>query len=291
MINPASGRRRDLGRLRKTIEARCSRAGLDFTTRICDEVGELDSILRQAAGDGTDVVVAVGGDGTVHEIGTRLIDSPLALGILPVGSGNGLARHLGVSIDPVGALDGIASSRIETIDTARAALRPFLGVAGVGFDAAVAHRFGLRGRRGLLAYAEEAMWLLRGYRPERYEVKVDGEPIETTALLVAVANSSQYGNQARIAPAASLADGQLDLCILEQPPLLAVPILLRKLFAGTLRDGAGVVIRRGRSITVVRSGEGPAHLDGEPLTMPARIEFEIRPRSLRVLVPAGRRVI
>ncbi|HEU5163444.1 MAG TPA: diacylglycerol kinase family protein [Thermoanaerobaculia bacterium] len=290
ILNPRAGRGRDYGRLLSTIERRCVRGGIAATAIRCDELAQLDEIVATARASGVDALVAVGGDGTVHELGVRLIGTPIALGILPVGSGNGLARHLGISMDPVSALDGMADATIETIDTARVGESAFLGVAGIGFDAEVAHRFGTAGKRGLEAYVREAALLLRSYRPQRYTIEADGETRVWNALLVAVANSSQYGNEARIAPGASLRDGMLDICILEEPPLLAVPILLRRLFAGTLRDGKGVSIRRASSARVERAEPGRAHLDGEPVTLGATLRFEVVPQSLRVLVPRGRTI-
>lgn len=290
IVNPRSGRRRDFDRLVATIEHRCARAGLTAAAVRCGSIAELDGIVGDAIARGTDALVAVGGDGTVHELGIRLVATPVALGILPVGSGNGLARHLGISMDPISALDAIATSTAMTIDTARVDGLRYLGVAGVGFDAEVAHRFGAAGTRGLRTYVREAALLLRTYRPSRYVVETSDGRREVSALLIAVANSSQYGNEARIAPAASLCDGMLDVCILEDPPLLFVPILLQRLFAGTLSDGAGVTIIRTPYARIERASGGPAHLDGEPVVLGASPSFDVVPRSLRVLVPRGHRI-
>ena len=291
VLNPASGRQGDFSVLENTIARRCARAGISASIVRCLRKEDLDSILEGASRENVNAVFAVGGDGTVHELGARMIGSDLALGILPVGSGNGLARHLGISMDPVRALDEIPASRIEAIDTATADGRPFLGISGVGFDAEVAHRFGLAGRRGLETYAREALLLIGNYRAQPYTIAIGGERIERKALFVAVANSSQYGNEARIAPAASIRDGLLDVCIVEEPSLLAVPILLRELFLGKVRHGAGVEIRRAATVTIERAEPGAAHLDGEPVELPARIEFQVRPHSLRVLVPPSARAI
>ncbi len=290
VVNPRSGRGRDFNRLVAMIEHRCARARVDAVAIRCEELPQLDAIVARALAGGAEALVAVGGDGTVHELGVRLIGKPAALGILPVGSGNGLARHLGIPMDPISAIDALAESAVATIDTARAGGLPYLGVAGVGFDAEVAHRFGNAGTRGLRSYVREAALLLRSYRPQRYRIETDEGAREVTALLVAVANSGQYGNEARIAPSASLQDGMLDVCILEEPPLLAVPILLQRLFAGTLRDGAGVTIVRTASARIERGAEGTAHLDGEPVFLGASPRFEVVPRSLNVLVPHGRRI-
>jgi YegS/Rv2252/BmrU family lipid kinase len=290
IINPRAGRGGGIERLESVIEKRCGRSGLEATAVRCEELSHLDGVVTDALAGGAEALVAVGGDGTVHELGVRLIGRPAALAILPVGSGNGLARHLGIPMDPISALDGMADATIETIDTARVDGSPFLGVAGVGFDAEVAHRFGNAGTRGIETYVREAALLLRGYRPSRYRVETGEGAREVEAMLVAVANSSQYGNEARIAPAASLRDGMLDVCILEAPPLLAVPMLLHDLFAGTLRDGSGVTIVRTASARIERDEPGPAHLDGEPVMLGASMAFEVVPRSLRVLVPRGHRI-
>jgi diacylglycerol kinase (ATP) len=290
VLNPRSGRRRDFGRLLDTIERRCARSGIAASSIQCDALPQLDGIIDEAVRGGVDALVAVGGDGTVHELAVRLVGSPLALGILPVGSGNGLARHLGIPMDPVAALDALADAEVTTIDTGTVDGRRFVGVAGVGFDAEVAHRFGIGGTRGIESYVREAALLLRSYRPQRYTVTTTEGRRTWSALLVAVANSSQYGNEARIAPEASLRDGTLDVCILEEPPLLAVPILLRRLFAGTLRDGAGVSIIRTPSALIERGEPGRAHLDGEPVVLGKSLQFEVIPRSLRVLVPRGRKI-
>lgn len=291
VINPASGKKRDLAALQSAIERRCGRADAAATVAVCASIDDLDGLIAQARERGCDSVCAVGGDGTVHTIGTRLIGSSLALGIVPCGSGNGLARHLGMPMDPVSAVDAILGGRFETIDTALAGGLPYLGIAGVGFDAEVAHRFGKAGERGLQSYVRETLLLFRSYRPGRYRVTVSGETTEHSALLIAVANSSQWGNEARIAPEASLQDGILEIAILEDPPLVAVPLMLRRLFAGTLKEERGLHFRRGPTVRIERPAAGPAHVDGEPVMLGRDVEFAIRPASLRVVVPARARAI
>lgn len=291
VINPASGRKRDLATLQTAIERRCGRAEAMAAVSVCASVDELDGLIARARELGCDAVCAVGGDGTVHTVGTRLIGTSLALGIVPCGSGNGLARHLGMPMDPVSAVDAILGGRVETIDTAVAGPLPYLGIAGIGFDAEVAHRFGKAGARGLRSYVRETLLLFRTYRPGRYRVTIDGETTEHSALLIAVANSSQWGNDARIAPGASLQDGVLEVAIVEDPPLVAVPFMLRQLFAGTLKEERGLHFRRGAAVRIERPAEGPAHVDGEPVMLGREVEYAVRPASLRVVVPARARSI
>ena len=245
----------------------------------CERKEDLDSILSLAIAEHVDVVFAVGGDGTVHEVAKRLIGTSLPLGIVPTGSGNGLARHLGFSMN---ARDVLRSDqRVTTIDTATVNGIPFVGTMGVGFDAWVADAFASAGVRGLATYIRVGVGGFFKYTPQTYQIEVDGERIERRALLIAIANASQYGNNARIAPVASLQDGVLDLVIVERASLFAIP----RLFTGTLHRAPGITMRRGSHIVIRRPAAGPAHLDGEPVTLPELLTIDVVPRSLRVLVP------
>jgi YegS/Rv2252/BmrU family lipid kinase len=240
---------------------------------------DLDAIIGRALDEHVDVVFAVGGDGTVHEVAKRLIGTSLPLGIVPTGSGNGLARHLGFSMN---ARDVLRTyQRVTTIDTAKVNGNPFVGTMGVGFDAWVADAFASSGVRGLATYIRVGLGGFFKYAPQTYQIEVDGERLERRALLIAVANASQYGNNARIAPIASLQDGLLDLVIVERASLTALP----RLFTGTLHRAAGITMRRGRHIEIRRPAPGPAHLDGEPLSLPELLTIDIVPKSLRVLLP------
>jgi YegS/Rv2252/BmrU family lipid kinase len=252
------------------------------------EIGEradLDAIVRRAEGEHFDVVYAVGGDGTVHNVAKRLIGTPLALGIVPTGSGNGLARHLGMPMNVRRALRACASQRFATIDTAVVNGIPFIGTMGIGFDAWVAETFATRGARGLQTYVRVALSGLLRYRPETYKLGIDGQQMERSALIVAIANASQYGNNARIAPLASLQDGVLDVVIIERRSMSA----MARLFTGSLQRAAGVTMLRGKKITIFRPAAGPAHVDGEPVTLPEKLSISIVPQSLRILLPDNAR--
>lgn len=285
LINTRSGKRRgyDLDAL---IRANCG--WLEHELRPCQSKDELDGVIAEAATSGFDVVYAVGGDGTVHEIAKRLIGRQLALGILPTGSGNGFARHVGLPTVPRNALLACRGGRIVTIDTAEVNGRPFVGVMGVGFDAFIADRFAASTTRGMRTYVREGLRGYVNYEPLEYELTIDGVTFTRRAFVIAVANSSQYGNNARIAPLASLQDGVLDLVVIESASLLRAPLLLARLFAGTLHRSRAVHAVQGRSITIRRPSPGPAHLDGEPVgDLGQTLEIRVRPLSLRVLVPDG----
>src|SRR5438105_3550139 len=252
----------------------------------CDR-DALDATVARAERSGVDVIFAVGGDGTVHEVGKRLIGRSLALGIVPTGSGNGLARHLGLPIHVARSLAACSAGRIDTIDTAVVNGKPFIGTMGIGFDAWIAEAFASRAERGLRTYLRVAFSGFWSYRPQEYELIVDGERIRRSALLIAVANASQYGNNARIAPVASLQDGVLDVVIVERRSFRAAA----RLFAGSLDRAPGITMLRGREIQIRRPGAGPAQLDGEPVALPESLSINIVRRSLRVLLPDSARKI
>ena len=278
LINPRSGARphRDLESL-----IRSSRGDWTIDILPCTSREELDAMIPRAIAGGAEVIYAVGGDGTVHEVAKRLIGTPAALGVLPVGSGNGFARHLGLPMRIGAALRACRTLRIETIDTATMNGMPFIATMGVGFDAWIADAFANAGARGLRTYFRVAARGFIRYAAEEYEIAIDGERMSRRALVVAVANASQYGNNARIAPLASLQDGLLDVTIIERANVFAAV----RLFAGTLHRARGVVTMRGRRVEIVRPRASVAHLDGEPLTLPEVLTAHIVPRSLRVVVP------
>lgn len=253
----------------------------------CESKSELDTIIASAAERGFDSICAVGGDGTVHEVAKRLIGTSLAMSILPTGSGNGFARHLGIPLDAREAIRLSENGRITTIDTATANGVPFVNVMGVGFDALVAEQFAQSRVRGIRTYLREGIRVFRSIVAEDYEVTIDGQVHRQSGFLVSVANSSQYGNNARIAPLASLQDGLLDVVIITEASLLSAPVMVMRLFTGTLNRARGVVMHRAAEVIIERQKPGPAHLDGEPVNLPERLEITVRPASLRVVVPWG----
>lgn len=287
LINPRSGARRDVD-LAAVIRGRWS---AEFDVRTAPPIAELDAAIDQAATDGFDVVFAVGGDGTVHEIAKRLIGRPIALGVLPTGSGNGLARHLGIPLNAAESLDACAAGAVVEIDTAAVNGVPFLAVMGIGLDAVIAERFASSSVRGFKTYVREGITAFRTYRGEEYEVTVDGVRSHRRTSVLTIANAAQYGNNARIAPLASLRDGLLEVVTIGQVPLLAAPLLAARLFTGSIHKSRYVRTEHARHVVIERPRPAAAHVDGEPVSLPARLEVIVRPRSLRVLVPPHGRPI
>lgn len=285
VVNPRSGRRRSFD------VAAVIRDSCPFEHEIlgCEQKQQLDEIVDRAESEEFDAVFAVGGDGTVHETARRLIGRRPALGVVPIGSGNGFARHLGIPLQPAAAVAAAAHGAIVSIDSAAVNDVPFAGVMGVGFDAAVAHDFAASESRGLRTYVRVGLRAFASAKPQHYSIEAGDRVIETNAMLVAVANSAQYGNDARIAPRASLVDGLLDIVVIEEPSLPAAAVLLRRLFDGTLDRAAGVVALQAPAVRIRRERPGPAHLDGEPVMLDADLRVAVCPRSLRVLVPDPQR--
>jgi YegS/Rv2252/BmrU family lipid kinase len=287
LVNARSGARRRHG-IETLIRDACRHLEHDIVA--CGRKEDLDGIVDDAERGGIDVVYAVGGDGTVHETAKRLIGRRLALGVVPTGSGNGFARHIGLPMNLRASLQSCRGGRIVTIDTARVNGTPFLGTMGVGFDASIADAFANAGTRGLRTYVRVGIREFRHFAAEEYEIVVDGERVTRKALVVAVANAAQYGNNVRIAPLASLQDGVLDVVVVDDVSLLQAAALLPRLFRGTFHRSNRVTVLRGKRVDIRRPSEGPAHLDGEPVRLPERLSIEVVPQSLRVLIPdaAGR---
>jgi YegS/Rv2252/BmrU family lipid kinase len=287
LVNARSGsnRRRDMASL---IASTCA---WEHEIVPCQSKEELGDVITSAAARGVRAVFAVGGDGTIHEVAKRLIGTDLTLGVLPTGSGNGFARHLGLPMNPRAVLAACAGLRVEIIDTATVNGRPFINMMGIGFDAWIADAFANAGTRGLATYIRVGLRGFARYEPEEYEVTVDGIASRHRAIVIAVANASQYGSNARIAPLASMQDGILDVTLIERAPLFRIPRLAAQLFSGTFHRARGVTTMRGRSISIRRRAAGHAHLDGEPVTLPETLAIEVVPRSLRVIVPDSARVI
>lgn len=281
VINERSGRRRN-----RDIEA-LVRDNWDgpYTIEACGAKEDLDAIVDRAEAEGFDVVYAVGGDGTVHETAKRLIGRTPALAILPTGSGNGFARHIGMPVDPAAALKSCRGGRIVTIDTAEVNGHAFLGVMGIGFDAIVADRFAASTTRGLETYVKEGLVAFAHFQAEEYEVMANDQMIRQKAFVIAVANSGQYGNNARVAPLASLRDGLLDVVIVNDTTLIGAAMLLARLFTGTFHRSDSVTMLQTDEVTIRRPAAGIAQLDGEPVTLPGELHVHVRPQSLNLLVP------
>jgi len=263
----------------------------DYAVYMTREPGHATDLAREAVAAGAELVIAVGGDGTVNEVAQGLLGSRAALGIVPVGSGNGLARALRMPLRPEGALDVLVSGVRRRMDVGRLNGRPFLNVAGAGFDAAVGeafHRAGRDGaRRGLLGYVRLGVREILSYRGPRISVEAGGETIEMAAFLVAFANGPQYGSGAVINPGGRLDDGQLELVILDDGPLLGILAASPRLFLGGLDRLAGYRRLRVERAIVTAEDKLALHRDGDPASETERVEVSLEPLALTIVTPAA----
>jgi YegS/Rv2252/BmrU family lipid kinase len=255
---------------------------------VTERPGHARELALAAVGRGISTIVAWGGDGTMNEIGTAVAYTEAALALVPSGSGNGLARELGIPFDASAALDIAFSGRLRTIDAGEIEQRFFFNVAGIGLDARVAHRFAINGleKRGFSRYIAITMRELASYQPDSLTITTAASTVNTSSLLVAIANGRQYGNGAVIAPHAQLDDGLLDLVVVRGRSLVRACLELPFVFTGRIDRLAGVALHRTDSVEISSPAPLVYHLDGEPIAGTLSLSAKARPRALRVKVAA-----
>jgi diacylglycerol kinase (ATP) len=257
-------------------------ADLAFTER-SRHASELAAV---ALAENCELIVAVGGDGTMNEVASVLTGTSATFGLVPCGSGDGLGRHLRIHGSVAHALALLHSGSTRLIDTGYADGHPFFTVAGLGFEAHIAEKFNRLQRRGFLRYLTTSATAFWAWQPIECVVDHSGRRERVTAFTLTVANANQYGNGARIAPRARLDDGLLDLCVVSPVNAFnAVPLLVR-LFSGRLTGARGIIERQAARFVIERPAVGPIHTDGEVHAAGATVEFTIRPASLRIVAPA-----
>ena len=286
IINPISGTgRKDV--VEEAIARHIDRERYDPAIRYTEYAGHAAEIAHEAALDGVEIVVAVGGDGTINEVARSLVHTNTALGIIPCGSGNGLARHLHIPLEPMAAMKVINRGVVHCLDYARINGEAFFCTCGVGFDAFISMKFAEAGKRGLATYVEKTLKDGLSYKPETYRLTLDGEGGLTEqyeAFLIACANASQYGNNAFIAPHASMNDGLLDVTILQPFKVLETPTIVMQLFSKTLPQNAHVKTFRTKRLRIEREKAGVAHCDGDPFDTGKVIDVELIENSFNVVV-------
>lgn len=289
VVNPISGTQSKKAIL-KWIDERMDRSVYDYSIVRTEYAGHATQIAASAVEDKVDVVVAIGGDGTINEIARALVHSETALGIIPCGSGNGLARHLRIPMEPKAAIDIINQGNRLCIDYGKINNIPFFCTCGVGFDAFVSLKFADSGKRGLLTYLENTLHESLTYQPETYEIENEEGTMKYKAWLIACGNASQYGNDAYIAPQASLTDGLMDVTIMEPFTVLDVPSLSFQLFNKTIDQNSRVKTMRAKKIKIHRTHDGVMHFDGDPLMAGKELEVEIIPNGLYVIASEKKKV-
>lgn len=285
IINPISGGKKKDG-VPELIDQNLDKNMFDASIVYSDGVSHARIIAGEAANK-FDVVVAVGGDGTVNEISSAIVGSSTALGVVPFGSGNGLARFLGIPMNTAESIKTLSAYKVETIDSGQMNGLPFFNMAGMGFDAHIAEVFSHGKKRGFLTYIKSSMQEIVAYKSQQYQIEIDGNVYEREAFIISIANSSQWGNDVHISPKASVKDGLLDVCIIRKFPIWRLPEIGVRLMLKTIESSGYIEIIRGKDIKITRQSAGPIHLDGEPQVMDTHIHINIIPGSLKVIVGPG----
>lgn len=283
IINPISGG------LNKTIFPSLIGKHLDlniFDAQIIysEYHGHAQTLASEALADNFDIVVAVGGDGTINEVASALESSGKIMGIIPCGSGNGLARTLKIPLKNILAVKRLNNLKTTKIDVGVVNNRKFFNMAGMGFDAHISALFANSQKRGFSGYFKSTIKEIKSYKPQEYVIEIDGKPRKEKAFMVSIANSSQYGNNAHVSPFATINDGKLDLCIIKPFPIYSFPKLVYRMFSRTSNLSRFVEIIQGNHFQIKRVKSGPVHLDGEPTYMGEDLSVTIKHLALELVI-------
>ncbi|MBN2413785.1 diacylglycerol kinase family lipid kinase [candidate division KSB1 bacterium] len=283
--NPTSGLIRSPLIIRKLVENALNDPPFVFDFEETQYKGHAYKMAKEASRKGYDAVVAIGGDGTVNEVATALLYTDTAVGIIPIGSGNGLARNMNIPLSINKAIKLLTNGQIKTIDAGKIEDRHFFIVTGMGFDAVIGKIFDEGNIRGPLPYFTIGFREFVYYKPEVFILKFDGKQIAVPALLVTIANQKQWGVGAIIAPYAEPDDGLLDICIIHRVKFLYAIFHLPKIFTGKIDKVRKYERYRAKSVQIIRENPGPFHYDGEPVDAGTVLNISVEPKALKIIVP------
>jgi len=286
IVNPASGPQNEAADVfAALVSAHIDSTVFDYEIVTTQYALHATELSKKAVEQNVDIVVAVGGDGTVNEVASSLIGSHTALGIIPAGSGNGLAHHLKIPFNLPESLTMINTGRMLLMDTVNVNDVPFLSIAGIGFDALVADKFAGNSTRGLMSYINIVSAEYNSYKPLDYEITIDGNRDTYKALFISFANSDQFGYNTSIAPEARVDDGLMDVCIVSKIPLYSIPFVAPMLLVRQVHRTPFVDIIKASEVVVHTDEELIVNIDGEPVTMKGPLKFSLIPHSLKVVIP------
>lgn len=286
IVNPASGYNRNRSKeIEQLIEEHLDKTLFISEIFFSIAPGQPLILSREAAEQGIDVVVAVGGDGSVNEVAKGLTGTKATLGIIPMGSGNGLARHLNIPMDTARAIAALNSGKTMLIDTVSLNDNQFVSIAGVGFDALVADRFAQSDSRGFLTYFRIATRAYPFYKPKKYILDIDGEIVKRRALFISFANSDQFGYNTTIAPNADISDGLMDVCIVQKIPMFKAPLIAHLLLAKKIDQSSYVEIIKAKQVFLRRRKNEVINIDGEPVLLTRDLSLKVNHLALRVAIP------
>lgn len=281
VINPKAGVKKKID-LAQFIRDNFS-SKIPYDIILWENKDDFESIRQQVLNNNYTIAVACGGDGTVNQVAATVKQTPVALGILPLGSGNGLARSLGIPMDLKQALKVIEKASVRLVDGGLVNGHSFFCTCGVGFDAHIAGQFASSTKRGFWTYFTMTLKAFFSYRPKDYTVSSDGQEIKTPAFLITVANAGQWGNDVYIAPEAVMDDGLLHISILKPFSTLSLPGLGIKMMNKNIHRHARLQSLTGKDITISFEGTLPVHFDGEPTEFSNSISIQVVPGALKVV--------
>lgn len=283
IVNPISGGKRKFF-IPSLIDKHLNHSKFNASIVFSERVGHAFLLAKEALAQNADVVTSVGGDGTINEVASAMALSGKIMGIVPCGSGNGLARTLKIPLTHNQAIERINKLETILIDSGVLNDKKFFNMAGLGFDAHISALFAKDKTRGLKGYLKSTFTQITQYKPENYRLEIDGKIIEQEAFMLSIANSSQYGNNVHISPMALVNDGFLDVCLVKRFPIFSFPNLGLRMLLKTIQHSNYVTIIKAKQVIITREKAGPVHLDGEPLFMPKEITVNINPLSLSLIV-------
>ncbi|MEZ5198517.1 MAG: diacylglycerol kinase family lipid kinase [Bacteroidales bacterium] len=284
IVNPASGVHKK-NNITAIIEESIDRSKFDYSIERTTGPGHATEISRAQVEAGVDIVVAVGGDGSVNEAAKGLVHSQAVLGIIPAGSGNGLANFLKIPTNYRKAIEVINQQNVAKIDTGSINEKLFVSIAGIGFDGLVARKFAESKRRGFLSYLRIVTEEYPNYKPKKYKITYDNNEINTRAMFIAFANSDQFGYGTAIAPNARIDDGLLDVCIAAKPPIIDFPVLASLLYWRKIDKSKHLELFKASEIIVKSKKKRWVNIDGESMKHGKKLFIKVHPNSLNIIVP------
>lgn len=286
IINPASGvKHARKATIEQVIDRTLDSGKYEWECVYSVSADHVFDLSSKAAQIGIDIVASVGGDGTANRVVKGLKDSQTALALIPAGSGNGLARYLGIPPDINKSIELLNHAHTRVIDTISLNNDLFASIAGVGFDAMIAESFAIAGQRGFTTYFKLALQAYPLYRPRTYHLVIDGQPITREALFISFANSNQFGYNTIIAPDACIDDGWMDVCIVKKAPFIEAPYILGMIWQNRLVESGYLEIIKAKHVTLSRETDRVVNLDGEPVQHDKDLVITVNPASLKVMVP------
>ena len=282
IVNPISGKGKQKG-IEDSIKKNLDSKKYEYSVKFTERQGHAKELCKQAITDGYEAVIAVGGDGTVNEIASECIGKDTVLGIIPAGSGNGFAYHMGMKKNIKASILQLNNTTIKIVDSCTANSMPFVNVSGIGFDAHIANLFQNLGKRGFWNYIK-LIFKEINYKSKKYTINHNGKSRKIKAVMISFANSSQYGNNFHISPKSKLDDGLIDFVIVKDMPKRMIPQFLIKVANGKIENSKFVEIIQAKEMEIF-SNEKIIHLDGEPKKINKSVLIKNNPKTLKILIP------